>query len=401
MNTTFNASLENIRMSPIVTISEAIRKKAPIFKEETGKDFIRFQRGEIDFPTPEYIRNAAKKALDDGFTKYPKSGGELIFKDAILGKLERFNKATGLTRENIVTTYGGQEALELSFKLFEGKKGAGFAPTWSVVLENFIPYSNIDFTEIPLRNDFSVDFDAIEEVAKTISFFYLNTPQNPTGKLFTREEVTRIVEICKKNDVFLISDEAYEKITFEGKKHFSPTSLEYDNIISTFTFSKSYSMTGWRLGYLVTRNDRIPRLLTMGNYTQTAGVTTFMQYAGKEALDNIEAEELAVSNMVSEFEKRRNLLYEGFKSIDGVELTKPDGAFYLFPNFSSFIPASIQGSERNTYIYNRLLEIGVAAVYGSCFGHHFADNIRFSFSTTPLPTIEDGIQRMREMFNQL
>ncbi len=401
MNENFNKSLENIRMSPIVTISEEIRKQAPVFKEKTGQDFILFQRGEIDFPTPEYIRNAAKKALDDGFTKYPKSGGEAVLKDAILGKLERFNKATGLTRENIVTTYGGQEALELSFKLFEGKKGAGFAPTWSVILENFIPYSDIDFTEVPLNKDFSINFDAIEKVAKDISFFYLNTPQNPTGKLFTKEEVIQLVEICRKNDVFLISDEAYEKVTFGGKEHFSPTSLEYDNIISTFTFSKSYSMTGWRLGYLVTRNERIPKLLTMGNYTQTAGVTTFMQYAGKEALDNIEAEEKAVSTMVEEFEKRRNLLYKGFQSIDGIELTKPDGAFYLFPNFSNFIPNSVTGSERNTYIYKKLLDIGVAAVYGSCFGHHFVDNVRFSFSTTPIPVIEDGIERMQKLFNSL
>ena len=322
-NNTFNPEIENIRMSPIVTISEEVRKKSLIFKEKTGKEFILFQRGEIDFPTPEYIRNAAKKALDNGFTKYPKSGGENALKEAILRKLEKFNKAKNLNVDNIVCTYGGQEALELSFKLFNGKKGAGFAPTWSVILENFIPFSNINFTEIPLRNDFSVDFDAIEKVAKNISFFYLNTPQNPTGKLFTEEEVTKIVEICFKNNVFVISDEAYEKITFEGKKHFSPTSLEYDNIISTFTFSKSYSMTGWRLGYLVTRNKRIPKLLTMGNYTQTAGVTTFIQYAGKEAFDNVKAEEIAVTKMVNEFENRRNLLYEGFKSIDGIYVTKP------------------------------------------------------------------------------
>jgi len=397
----FNKQIENIRMSPIVTISEEIRRIAPIFKEKTGLDFIRFQRGEIDFPTPEYIRNAAKKALDDGFTKYPKSGGEPDLKDAILGKLERFNGAHNLTRDNIVTTYGGQEALELSFQLFKGKKAAGFGPTWSVVLENFIPFADIDFKEIALNDDFSVNFEILEEVAKEITFFYLNTPQNPTGKLFTEEEVTKIVEICKRNDVYIISDEAYEKITFEGKKHFSPTSLEYDKIISTFTFSKSYSMTGWRLGYLVTRNETITKLLTMANYTQTAGVTTFMQYAGKEAYNNIEAEEKAVSNMIVEFEKRRNLLYDGFKAIDGVEVTKPDGAFYLFPNFTNFIPKDLTGDERNKYIYNKLLDIGIATVYGSCFGSCFNDNLRFSFSTTPIEAIEEGMERMQKLFREL
>lgn len=397
----FNKEIENIRMSPIVTISEEIRKIAPSFKEKIGLDFIRFQRGEIDFMTPKYIRDAAKKALDDGYTKYPKSGGEPDLKDAILGKLGRFNNAFNLTRNNIVTTYGGQEALELSFQLFKGKKAAGFGPTWSVVLENFVPFADIDFTEIPLNDDFSVNFELLEKIAKEISFFYLNTPQNPTGKLFTEDEVTQIVEICKKNNVFVISDEAYEKITFEGKKHFSPTSLEYDNIISTFTFSKSYSMTGWRLGYLVTRNETITKLLTMANYTQTAGVTTFMQYAGAEAYNNIKAEKDAVSNMIVEFEKRRDILYNGFKSIDGIELTKPDGAFYLFPNFTNFIPQNLSGDERNKYIYNKLLDVGVATVYGSCFGSCFNDNLRFSFSATPIEAIDEGMERMKEFFKKL
>jgi len=110
----FSEALSNIRMSPIVSISEEVRKKAPSFTEQTGKEFVLFQRGEIDFPTPSYIIEAAKKALDAGYTKYPKSGGEDVFKDAIITKLAGYNNAQGLTRENIVCTYGGQEALELS-----------------------------------------------------------------------------------------------------------------------------------------------------------------------------------------------------------------------------------------------------------------------------------------------
>ena len=138
----FDPSLLNIRMSPIVSISEEVRKLSPQFTKETGKQFVLFQRGELDFKTPQYIRDAAKKALDDGFTKYPKSGGEDVFKDAIIAKLRDFNNVDGLTRDNVVCTYGGQEALELAFKLFTGKKGAGFAPCWSCVLENMVPYCN-------------------------------------------------------------------------------------------------------------------------------------------------------------------------------------------------------------------------------------------------------------------
>lgn len=393
----FSENLLNVRMSPIVSISEEVRKLAPEFKAKTGKDFVLFQRGEIDFNTPQYIVEAAKKALDKGLTKYPKSGGEDLYKEAIINKLNYFNNASGFDKENIVCTYGGQEALELSFKLFEGKKGVGFAPCWSCVLENFVPYCGTDFHQVPLGEDFSIDYDRLDKALEGASFFYLNTPQNPTGKLFTKEEVTAIVELCAKHNAFLISDEAYEAVLFDGEKHFSPTSLEYENIISTFTLSKTFSMTGWRLGYLVTRNKEIPKLLKLGNYTQTAGVTTFLQYAAAEALNNREESQKAINTMVTEYEKRRNVFYGGLASIDGLRVTKPKGGFYFFPDFSNFIPKNITGEERRLYIYKLLLNEGVASVYGSCFGNYFDDYIRFSFSTTPVESIKEGLERIKKI----
>jgi aspartate aminotransferase len=393
----FSENLLNVRMSPIVSISEEVRKLAPEFKSKTGKDFVLFQRGEIDFPTPQYIVDAAKIALDKGLTKYPKSGGEDVFKEAILYKLNYFNHTTGVDKNNIVCTYGGQESLELSFKLFQGKKGVGFAPCWSCVLENFVPYCGTDFHQIPLSEDFSIDYDLLDEALKGASFFYLNTPQNPTGKLFTKEEVTAIVNLCAKHGAFLISDEAYEAVVFDEEKHFSPTSLEYENIISTFTLSKTFSMTGWRLGYLVTRNKQIPNLLKLGNYTQTAGVTTFLQYAAAEALNNRDEGQKAINTMVTEYQKRRDQFYDGLTSIDGLRVTKPKGGFYFFPDFHNFIPKNVSGDERKLYIYKLLLNEGVASVYGSCFGNYFDDYVRFSFSTTPVENIIEGLDRIRKI----
>jgi len=394
---TFNQDLANIRMSPIVSISEEVRRRAPQFQHETGKQFVLFQRGEIDFATPQYIVEAAKRALDAGLTKYPKSGGEDPLKDAILMKLREFNKAGGLTRDNIVCTYGGQEALELSFKLFAGKRGAGFAPCWSCVLENFVPFANIDFVEVPLGKDFSIDFGKLEEIIKQVSFFYLNTPQNPTGKLFTEDEVRRIAGLCDRYGVYLISDEAYERITYDGQTHFSPLSLPMENMIACYTFSKTYSMTGWRLGYLVTRNTAIAKLVTLGDYTQTAGVVTFLQHAGKEAIENRTEESKFLKEMIAEFQIRRDVLYSGLKGIPGIEVEKPAGAFYLFPNFTKLIPSNLAGHERHRNIWNRLMAKGVATVYGSCFGQHFGDNVRFSFSTTPVEKIKEGVDRMKEV----
>lgn len=396
-NRKFNSELENLKMSPIVAISEEIKKKAPEF-EKTGKSFIKFQRGEIDFPTPDYILEAVKKGLREGYTKYPQSGGEPFFKDAVIEKLALENNAKNLERENIVVTYGGMEALELSFKLF--KKGAGFSPCWSPVLENFAPYSNINFLEIPLSESFEVNYNLLEKSLKKVDFFYLNTPHNPTGKVFSEEEITNITKMCRKNNVYLISDEAYEKIVYDDKKHFSPASLNLENIISCFTFSKSFSMTGFRLGYAAARNKKIAELLRLGNYTQTAGVVTFLQYAGAEALKNKIEGGKAVNLMIKEYKKRRDDLYEGLKKIKGIKISKPEGAFYMFPNFSEFIPKRLNGEKRGHYIYNLLMENGIGVVYGSCFGRGFEDNVRLSFSATSVSEIKEAVKRLKNLFNK-
>ena len=384
--------MENVSLSPIVAISEEVNKKAL----ETGKDFILFQRGEIGFSTPKYIVDAMVDALNQGLTKYPVSGGHLKLKKAIIQKLSHFNSINGLEPENIVVTHGGQEGLQLAFKLFEGKKAVGFAPVWSCVLENMVPYSRTDLIQIPLADDFSVDYNLLEDEIKDAAFLYLNTPHNPTGKIFSKEEIENVVTICSKYGTYIISDEAYERITFEGKKHFSPMQLNYENIIGIYTFSKTYAMTGWRLGYLVSRNKKITDLIKLGDYTQTAGVPTFTQFAGAEAILNTEMEKESVDSFMNEFSVRRNTLYDGLKAIDGVKLPiKPEGAFYIFPDFSEFVPKNIDKDESRLFVFNKLMDAGVATVYGSCFGKYFQNNLRFSYSTTNLKQIEEGISRIK------
>lgn len=384
--------MENIRLSPIVAISEEVNRKSL----ETKKDFILFQRGEIGFSTPKYIVDAMVEAINQGLTKYPKSGGHIKLKKEIIQKLDSFNSVHGLEPDNIVVTHGGQEGLQLVFKLFEGRKAVGFAPVWSCVLENFVPYSRTDFKQIPLADNFSINYDLLENEIKDASFLYLNSPHNPTGKIFSREEVERIVEICSKYGVYILSDEAYERITFDGKKHFSPMQLDYENIIAVYTFSKTYAMTGWRLGYLVCRNKKLTNIIKLGDYTQTAGVPTYTQFAGAEALSNSEMEKSSVDGFMNEFYLRRDALYEGLKSIDGIKLPgKPEGAFYIFPDFSEFVPNNLSHEESKLHIFHKLIDAGVATVYGSCFGKYFQNNLRFSYSTTNLQQIEEGISRIK------
>ena len=385
--------MENISLSPIVAISEEVNRKAI----ETGRDFILFQRGEIGFQTPQYIIDALADALRQGLTKYPISGGHIKLKNAIIQKLSSFNNITGLDPDNIVVVHGGQEGLQLVFKLFEGQKAVGFAPVWSCVLENFVPYSRTDFKQVPLEKDFSINYELLEEEIKDAAFLYLNSPHNPTGKIFSKEEVEKIVDICRKYDTYILSDEAYERITFDGNSHFSPMQLDYDNIIAVYTFSKTYAMTGWRLGYLVSRNKELTNIIKLGDYTQTAGVPTYTQFAGAEALSNTKMEKESVDNFMKEFSVRRDTLYEGLKSIDGIKLpVKPEGAFYIFPDFSEFVPKDISAEERKLFVYHKLLDAGVATVYGSCFGNYFQNNLRFSYSTTNLQQIEEGLSRIRK-----
>ena len=393
----FNQAMENIRLSPIVAISEEVNKKS----QETGKDFVLFQRGEIGFSTPQYIVDAIIDALHQGLTKYPISGGHIKLKNAIIQKLNKFNNIKDLNSDNIVVTHGGQEGLQLVFKMFEGKKAVALAPVWSCVLENFVPYAKTDLKQIPLADDFSINYDLLESEIKDASFLYLNTPHNPTGKIFSEEEIKNVVEICRKYGTYILSDEAYERITFEGKKHFSPMQLDYENIISVYTFSKTYAMTGWRLGYLVCRNKKITNLIKLGDYTQTAGIPTYTQFAGAEALTNTEKEKESVDIFMNEFALRRNALYNGLNSIEGIRLPlKPDGAFYIFPDFSEFVPKNINLEDSKLYIFNKLIDAGVATVYGSCFGQYFQNNLRFSYSTTNLNQIEEGLNRIKDALNK-
>jgi aspartate aminotransferase len=391
----FSRSLEAIRMSPIVSISEEAREAAPTF-EKTGRPFLRFQRGEIDFPTPDFIVDALKRGVDKGLTKYPKSGGEDYFKDAVIERLRRDFAVDDLERAHVVATYGGQEGLELSFKLFA--RGAGFSPTWSCALENFVPYAQVEFAEVPLNPDFSVDYERVEDAVRGADFFYLNNPHNPTGKVFTKEELLAIVDICTRHGAYVIADESYEKIVYDGRRHHSLSTVQQDNVITVFTMSKTFAMTGWRLGYTVTRDTHAARLLRLGNYTQTAGVATFLQYAGAEALGNVDAGERAVAVMVDEFTRRRDVLYEGLRELPGIQLDRPNGAFYVFPNFTELIPSHVAGDERKRYVYDLLMDQGVCTVYGSCFGRHFGDNVRLSFSATPVPVIEDAVGRLHAIF---
>ena len=398
-----NSSFTNIGLSPIVEISEKARLLAPEFERKTGKPFIYFQRGEVGFDMPDYIKKAISEALAKGLTKYPKSGGEPFFKNAVLKHLYELG-IKNINADNILCTYGGQEGLELAFNLFEGGKALGFDPVWSCMLENVLPYSKFDIDLIPFKEEnghLEVDFEKFEKRLSDSNILYLNNPHNPTGKIFSFDELKRINDLCIKNDVLIVSDEAYGDIIFDNNKHVSMLEFEGDHIISVYTFSKTFAATGLRIGYLISRNKDYVEKLKRGNYTQTAGVVTSIQYAFSVALENVEERNSWIKGMVSTLQKRRNIIYNEAKRIFGNNIYKPLGAFYFFLNLNPFLE-SIPVNERDKFILDKFLENGIAVVPGSSFSKdRYQGYIRISYSTVSDDMALEGIKRIEEILKNI
>ena len=396
MREKFYTPLHNIEISPIVRIAEQARKIESEFESRTGEKFIHLERGEIDQSTPQQLIDEIKHYLEKGKTKYPKSGGEPEFKKILAEKLREKNGLHDITGDEIVVGYGGQEALCLAFQLFTNETGAGFSPIWSVAVENFVPYSNEKFLEVPFNRDFTINWTILEDTVKKVSFFYLNNPHNPTGKVFTQDELARIVELCKKYNVFIISDEAYEDIIFDGKKHISTASLseaqDYPDIISAFTFSKSFSATGLRVGYAVTKNKVAIKLMTSVQYTHTAGVPTFLQFGLLNSF------KIDLSKMVKEFERRRDVLYTGLSQIEGIYIVKPEGTFFAYPDFSGVLNKLNQTVKKE--IFDVLLENGICTVPGWAFtkNRYFLNNVRLSFSAANVQLLDMAVNRLKKLF---
>ncbi|MBK6735779.1 MAG: pyridoxal phosphate-dependent aminotransferase [bacterium] len=378
-----NAAFTRIGLSPIVEISERIRDVAPRWEAKTGAKFAYLQRGELADNTPAYITRAMEQAVAAGLTRYPKSGGEPWFKDAVLARMAE-NGLTGLGREHVICTYGGQEGLQLVFNMFAGGRVVSFAPTWSCVLDNIAPYAGCTLDEVALverDGRLDIDFAQVEAKLPGAALLYVNSPQNPTGKVFSREELSRLNDLCVKHGVHIVSDEAYEDFVFGGAKHVSMLQFPGDHIFGVFTCSKSYAATGFRIGYTVCRNAGIIAKLTLGEYTQTGGVVPFIQKAFVEAMTNEAERQAWLEPLLAKFARRRELIVEKLGPVLGPGLYRPEGAFYFFLNLKGLVPEAPAGQSQGEFTLQRFLDAGVAVIPGTAFGGaEYAHHVRISFS---------------------
>lgn len=372
------------KVTPSITL--AIAAKAKAMKAE-GIDVCSFSAGEPDFDTPEHIKIAAKEALDSGKTKYGPAAGEPKLREAIARKLKNDNNLD-YSAENVIVTNGGKHSLyNLMMALLDpGDEVIIPAPYWLSYPEMVTLAGGVSvIVSTTAESNYKITPDQLRNACtEKTRLFVLNSPSNPTGMVYTPEEIAALAEVVVEKDILVVSDEIYEKIIYDDAKHISIGSLGkeiFERTIISSGFAKAYSMTGWRLGYLAGPLPIIKAANSIQGHS-TSNVCTFAQYGGIAAL---ESSQDCVEKMRQAFAERRKVMYELLNAIPGLYCPKPEGAFYLFPNISKTGLNSMEFC--NGLIENQQ----VAVIPGGAFGAD--DCIRLSYATD-METIEKGMSRL-------
>jgi aspartate aminotransferase len=370
----------------------AVSAKAAELKAK-GIDVVSFGAGEPDFDTPVHIRQAAKEALDAGYTRYASpSSGIPALKKAICAKLKRDNHLD-YTAQQVVVTVGGKEALYLAFQalLDPGDEVIIPAPYWVSYPEQVTLSGG---TSVIVRGRESNGFKLTPgEIAAVLTdrtrVVVLNYPSNPGGFTYSPDELRALAEVLSRRDVIVFSDEMYERLVFGGQQFLSYAAISERTYNQTVTFnagSKTYAMTGWRIGYAAGPVPIIKAMAKIQSQT-TSGATTFCQHALIKAL---EGDPSCVEQMRQEFERRANHMYERLNALPGVSCVRPTGAFYAFPNVSeTYGKLGVKGSLE--FAAKALEEAHVAVVPGEAFGCD--ENVRLSFATS-MEQIDKGLDRL-------
>lgn len=381
------------------SLTLALTAKAGELKKE-GLDVVSFGVGEPDFNTPKNIIEAATKAMEEGKTKYTATSGIIELKEAIAKKLKEDN---GLFYgpKNIIVSTGAKQSLANLFMaiLNPGDEVIIPIPYWVsypelVKLSDGVPV----FIETKKENDFKVTYDELKEVlSEKTKAIVINSPNNPTGTVYSKEDLEVVLKFAKENDLIIISDEIYEKLIYEEEKHISIASLSEDAFKRTVIingFSKAYAMTGWRIGYAASYDEELIRIMNNVQSHMTSNTNSIAQFAALEAL---KGEQETLKNMVKEFDSRRILMMELINNIKDLSFIEPKGAFYVMVDISKVLKkANLEGSME--FANSLLKEENVVVIPGIAFGE---DNfIRLSYATS-MEEIKKGLGRIKKFINKL
>ncbi len=384
---------KNVSPSPTL----AVDAKAKALKA-AGEDVCGFGAGEPDFDTPSFIKEACAKALSDGKTKYAPAAGIPALRSVLAEKYVEKGVLDEKNPSQVIVSPGGKYSCYLAILATCGPGDEVIipAPYW-VSYPEMVKLAGATPKVIFAGDDqgFKVSPDQIKDALSPSSkLIILNSPSNPTGCLYEKKEMEEIVELACKHDLLIMSDEIYEYLLYDGATHFSPASFSQDakdRVITVSGFSKTFSMTGWRLGTLVANSEISKAVADLQSQT-TSNATTFSQYGALAAMENWEKSMSAVNEMLVHFDRRRINLLEGLQSVSGISCQRAQGAFYLFPNISSYGLSSEEFSAR------LLEDQRVAVVSGHAFGAE--GYIRLSYATSD-EIIQNGVDRIIKFVESL
>ncbi|HAT4197741.1 TPA: pyridoxal phosphate-dependent aminotransferase [Clostridium perfringens] len=381
------------------SLTLALTAKAGELKKE-GIDVVSFGVGEPDFNTPKNIIEAATRAMEEGKTKYTATSGIVELKEAIARKLHDDNGLNYGTK-NIIISTGAKQSLANVFMaiLNPGDEVIIPVPYWVsypelVKLSDGVPV----FIETKKENDFKVTYDELKSVlSENTKAIVINSPNNPTGTVYSKKDLEVIAKFAKENDLIIISDEIYEKLIYGKEEHISIASSSEDAFKRTVVingFSKAYAMTGWRIGYAACYNEELIKVMNNVQSHMTSNTNSIAQFATLEALNG---DQETIKNMVKEFSLRRELMIELISEIEDLTFIEPKGAFYVMIDVSKVLKkANIKGSMEFANLL--LKEENVVVIPGIAFGE---DNfIRLSYATSKEEIIK-GLKRIKEFVNKL
>ena len=376
----------NIAPSPTL----AVDAKAKELKA-AGEDVCGFGAGEPDFDTPEFIKDACIEAIRDGKTKYAPAPGIPALREALAEKYRNDNQVEGVTAAQVVVSPGGKYSCYLAILavVSPGDEVIIPAPYWvsypeMVKLAGGVPKTIFAGHE----QGFKITPEQLKEaITPKTRMVVINSPSNPTGAIYTREELEALVAVALEAGIYIMSDEIYEYLLYDGVTHASPASFSKEaaeSVITVAGFSKTFSMTGWRLGTLMAPLPIAKAVSSLQSQT-SSNATTFAQYGALAAMQQWERSMSAVQEMLSHFDRRRIKLLEGLRAIEGIECPRAEGAFYLFPKIAAL------GLSSDEFASRILEEEKVAVVPGGGFGAE--GYMRLSYATSD-EVIEKGLARL-------
>lgn len=393
-----SSKIAKIKPSPTVGISALAQEM-----KKKGIDVINFSAGQPDFPTPENIKEAGIDAIKNNYTKYTPVPGIPEIKEAVCRKFKRENNLE-YTPDQVVVSAGAKQSIYLALQVLleEGDEAVIISPYWvSYPPQVALTGAKQVIINTTIEDDFKTTAEEIERhFTDKTQVFILNSPNNPTGSMFTKHEIEEIAELCVRKNIFVISDEIYEQLTYDNEEAVSIASLNDKIKEITLTVngaSKTYSMTGWRVGYAAGPKDVIKGMTKLQSQLNTHA-TSISQWATIEALDNGGE---AAKKMAESFDERRIYVIKRLNEIELIKINIPKGAFYIFPQVSAYYGRKYKDTIINdsvSFCKYMLEEMRIALVPGSAFGDD--GGIRLSYAAS-MEDIKNGLDRFEEGLKKL